>query len=198
MVFAAPLETAQEILYGIFGDASSSPVQLGYDAPAPNTSSPVQHDVPELRPPAALNSPAAEPAAEPPPQPPRQSSFQSKQQVLSGYSILLTLALYRSYFTERKATKQTADHEFLEKKWRHEQLLRDKENAIEAKRLDLENSRIALDRERLQQEAALRFEELKAREEDRRDRQEQRRQNSENQAVLLEVLKSVLGQQNKK
>lgn len=63
-------------------------------------------------------------------------------------------------------------------------MLRDKENAIEAKRLELENNQLTLERERLQQEAAIRFEEFKARE-DHRDREEQRRHNAANQAAFF-------------
>lgn len=72
--------------------------------------------------------------------------------------------------------------------------MRDKENAIEVKRLELENNRLALERERLQQEAAIRLEELKAREEDHRDQEEQRCHNAANQAAFFDVLKTMLAE----
>ncbi|KAH6920816.1 hypothetical protein HPB50_028196 [Hyalomma asiaticum] len=88
----------------------------------------------------------------------------------------------------RRGQSQSADHAFLEKRWKHEQALKDKDIAIEEKRIGLERSRLALERKRLQREYQLRMEELRVREEERRERAEQRRTNATQQSALLEIV----------
>ncbi|XP_049515589.1 uncharacterized protein LOC125941785 [Dermacentor silvarum] len=95
--------------------------------------------------------------------------------------------LPRRHVARRKRGQiSTADHAFLEKRWKHEQALKDKEVALEEKRIDLERYRLALERKRLQRESEIRMEELRVREDDRREREEQRRTNAAPQSALLE------------
>ncbi|XP_075535656.1 uncharacterized protein LOC142571292 [Dermacentor variabilis] len=46
----------------------------------------------------------------------------------------------------KRGQGQTTDHDILEKRWRHEQALKDKEVTLEEKRTELEKSRLAPER----------------------------------------------------
>lgn len=100
------------------------------------------------------------------------------------------------------AADENVDHEFLEKRWRHERELKDKETEVELQRIALQRAQLdanerrsekiyELKRLRLEKEFELRERKLELRSEELQLKDEQNRLLNANQQALLSVLQAL-------
>lgn len=107
------------------------------------------------------------------------------------------------YFQKGKKTAAAeTDQEFLEKRWHHEQAMKDKECAMEAQKIALKKAeleqkekkwarRFDLEEKRMNAEFRLRAQELEERTADREQRAEQARLQAASQQALLNVIQAL-------
>ncbi|KAH7940668.1 hypothetical protein HPB49_003533 [Dermacentor silvarum] len=108
----------------------------------------------------------------------------------------------RNYGKRTQGGKQeTADFQFLEKRMKHDEFMKEKDFIIESRRLKLEEDRLAWEKEKALIESELRGEErkLKAEQlaEERRERAEERRMAAAQQQAFLSVLENIVTKVNK-
>ncbi|KAH7980409.1 hypothetical protein HPB49_015765 [Dermacentor silvarum] len=108
----------------------------------------------------------------------------------------------RNYGKRTQGGKQeTADFQFLEKRMKHDEFMKEKDFIIESRRLKLEEDRLAWEKEKALIESELRGEEIKLKAEqlaeERRERAEERRMAAAQQQAFLSMLKNIVTKVNK-